>query len=74
MTAVYNAAAFGLLPLCAELPLVCAAISSVSSPTIGVLVAAVSLLYIAFTVSVTEVRTPDGCQNLPHTAHSSSKQ
>jgi ABC-type transport system involved in Fe-S cluster assembly fused permease/ATPase subunit len=56
-TAVFNAAVFGLLPLLAELPLVCAAISTVSRPSIGVLVAAVSLLYIAFTISMTEVPT-----------------
>ncbi len=55
--AVYNAAVFGLLPLCAEVPLVCAAVSRVSSPAIGVAVALVSLLYIAFTVCMTEVRT-----------------
>ena len=54
-TAVFNTAVFGLLPLLAELPLVCAAIGTVSRPSIGVLVAAVSLLYIAFTISMTEV-------------------
>ncbi len=55
--AVYNAAVFGLLPLCAEVPLVCAAVSRVSSPAIGIAVALVSLLYIAFTVCMTEART-----------------
>ena len=62
--AVYNAAVFGLLPLCAEVPLVCAAVSRVSSPTIGVAVALVSLLYIAFTVCMTEARTVAGLDSM----------
>ena len=59
-TAVFNAAVFGLLPLLAELPLVCTAISTVSRPAIGGLVATVSLLYIAFTISMTEVPSRAG--------------
>ena len=64
-TALFNAALFGLLPLLAELPLLCVAISTVSRPLIGVLVAAVSLLYIAFTISMTEVLSHAGMP-LPH--------